>query len=509
MTSPPEPADRPTGRPADADARGGPSGAGRAAGPADGTGTAGGTGSGQGSDAAAPGFSDASAPRDSEGTARATLHRSSRQKVVGGVCGGLGRYCDVDPVIFRIVIGVLTVAGGLGMIFYGFAWLLIPLEGEEENEGRKMLSGRVDGTALIAVLLALIGCGLFLSMLSNGGTLSFAVMLTIAAAGSAVWSQRRRSTASDGRPLDPVTAHTVAEAPPETKAPPVPGSPSWWRDPIVKDGTTGLVGSPYLWGPADTYEAAGEGGPGWRGAGQPGWGPGLPGERSTAVRTPRPVPIGGLLLVLALVAGGIGAGLSWHGHPLGTSLEMGLACALAVLGIGLAVSSFLGRTGFGTVFLTVLTTLLLAGAAALPKDVETQWREHTWRPATGSAVQSRYNVGSGIGTLDLTGVKVPAGRTVTTSVRVGAGQIKVYVPADVTLDVRAKAGVGDIELPGDPPHDVDFSPSRSLHRTLPPESSRASAPGAPGAVTTGAHGGTLALTLDVGLGQVKVARDQS
>ena len=72
-------------------------------------------------------------------------------------------------------------------------------------------------------------------MLSNGGTLAFAAMLSIAVAGSAVWSQRRRVTAPGGAPLDAATAHAVAEAPPETKAPPAPDSPSWWRDPIARD----------------------------------------------------------------------------------------------------------------------------------------------------------------------------------------------------------------------------------------------------------------------------------
>lgn len=180
------------------------------------------------------------------------LVRAPRQKVVAGVCGGLGRYCDLDPVVFRIVIVVLTLTGGIGLIFYGFAWLLVPLDGEDENELRRLLSGRVDGASLIAVLLALVGCGLFLSMLNNGGTLGFATMLSIAVIGAAVWSQRRCATAREGGPLDPGTAAAVAEAPPETKAPPTPGSPSWWRDPIVKDGTTGPTGPPgYLWGPDD------------------------------------------------------------------------------------------------------------------------------------------------------------------------------------------------------------------------------------------------------------------
>jgi phage shock protein PspC (stress-responsive transcriptional regulator) len=169
------------------------------------------------------------------------LRRSPHHKVVAGVCGGLGRYCDVDPVIFRIAVGVLSVTGGVGLIFYGFAWLLVPSEDDEENEFRRLLSGRVDGASLTAVLLALIGCGIFLSMLGNDSALSFAALLSLAVTGAAVWSQRRRLATTEGAPMDTATAHTVAEAPPETKAPPVPESPSWWRDPIVKDGTPGPV----------------------------------------------------------------------------------------------------------------------------------------------------------------------------------------------------------------------------------------------------------------------------
>ncbi|MDV9201641.1 PspC domain-containing protein, partial [Streptomyces sp. Wh19] len=147
------------------------------------------------------------------------LRRSPQHKVVAGVCGGLGRYCDVDPVIFRIVLGVLSVTGGIGLIFYGFAWLLVPVDGEEENEARRLLSGRVEGASLIAVLLALIGCGLFLSMLGNGGTLAFSAMLSLAVVGFAVWTQHRRTAAPED-PLHPATAQAVADAPPEVKAPP-------------------------------------------------------------------------------------------------------------------------------------------------------------------------------------------------------------------------------------------------------------------------------------------------
>ncbi|WP_326767291.1 PspC domain-containing protein [Streptomyces sp. NBC_01591] len=425
------------------------------------------------------------------------LRRSPQHKVVAGVCGGLGRYCDVDPVIFRIVLGVLSVTGGIGLIFYGFAWLLVPVDGEEENEARRLLSGRVEGASLIAVLLALIGCGLFLSMLGNGGTLAFSAMLSLAVVGFAVWTQHRRTAAPED-PLHPATAQAVADAPPEVKAPPSPGSPSWWRDPIVKDGTSGPVGAGYLWGPADAVVPA-------RAARPSGAAPKDP------FRAPRrepgtrgPASIGGLVFLFALIAGGLGTGLSWESQPLGTSLQFGLAGALGVFGLGMLVSAFLGRTGFGTVMLAVITSALLAGASALPKDITTQWVREGWRPGSVAAVQPRYQLGTGVARLDLTGITVPRGDTVATVVNVGVGRAVVVVPKEVTVKVDARAGLGDITLPvsrpGDAssrqPADVDVNPSQNEHRTLPPP------PGSKPA-------GTVELTLEVGIGQVEVTRAAS
>ncbi|MFB7506757.1 PspC domain-containing protein, partial [Streptomyces broussonetiae] len=88
-------------------------------------------------------------------TAPDRLRRDRRHKMIAGVCAGLGRQTDMDPVIFRITLAVLSATGGIGLIFYGFVWLLVPYEDEEENELRKLLTGRVDGQALAAVLFAL------------------------------------------------------------------------------------------------------------------------------------------------------------------------------------------------------------------------------------------------------------------------------------------------------------------------------------------------------------------
>ncbi len=54
------------------------------------------------------------------------LTRSTDDKVVGGLAGGLGRYFGIDPVVFRIAFVVLTLAGGSGILLYLVGWLMIP-----------------------------------------------------------------------------------------------------------------------------------------------------------------------------------------------------------------------------------------------------------------------------------------------------------------------------------------------------------------------------------------------
>ncbi|MFI8190682.1 PspC domain-containing protein [Streptomyces sp. NPDC085946] len=434
----------------------------------------------------------ADGPADGPGAAEPPprFRRDRRYKMLAGVCAGLGRQCDMDPVIFRITLAVLSATGGIGLIFYGFAWLLVPYEDEDENEVRKLLTGRVDGQALTAVLFALVGCGVFLTLLKNGGVLTFAVVLSLLLAGAGYWSRQRGAPGPD-----PLTAQTVADAPPEAQAPPVPAAfPSWWRDPIVKDGTH-IGGTGYLWGPQDSRDrdvaaavALGLGVPG---------GPEDP--RVGRARPPKPRGprwIGGWVFLLALLAGGLGTGLTWEGHALGTSLQSGLACALAVFGLGIALSAFLGRTGAGSVLLAVVTAGLLAGSAALPEDVGTEWVRTTWRPATAAQVRQQYDIGTGVGTLDLSRIDVAERRTVTTRADAGVGGIRVIVPEDVTVRLTVEVGVGDIRLPGDDRKDVDVAPGRHREVTLRP---------APDA----GRAGTLVLDLHVGVGQAEVSRAAS
>ncbi|MFD5412231.1 PspC domain-containing protein [Streptomyces nojiriensis] len=431
------------------------------------------------------------APRAADG--RPLLRRSKRDKVLAGVCGGLGRYFDLDPVVFRIVLGVLAVTGGVGLIFYGFAWLLLPLEGEEDSEAKKLLTGRVEGATLAAVFAALVGCALFLSMLDNGGLAAFSVLVVLALGGASYWSQRKRHTgppeaqAPDAAGSAPRAAHSPA--PPETQAPPTPGGPSWWRDPLVKDGTTGPVGGTgYLWGPDDTAD------PVATGRSSPRSSPKAP----AAPARPRG-GIGGRVFVLALLAGIAGTAATWEGNPLGEALQTGLAAALVVFGLGLAVSSLLGRTGFGTVVLAVFTAVLLAGAAVLPREIGTDWREVEWRPAAVADVKPVYEAGTGLATLDLSRLDVPKGTTVAVEASIEAGRLKVVLPREVTAlaDVTIRQ-VGDIQLPGDYAGRIERAGPGKQNRT---ETL------APAAGTEA--GGTIELHLGADFGQVEVARAAS
>ncbi|MFB6843637.1 PspC domain-containing protein [Streptomyces sp. NPDC056373] len=449
----------------------------------------------------APGRADAAGQEGAPGTAAPAdeavpagpphaFRRDRRHKTLAGVCAGLGRQCDMDPVIFRITLAVLSATGGLGLIFYGFAWLFVPYD-EEENEVRKLLTGRVDGQALAAVLFALVGCGVFLTMLNNGGVLTFAVVLSLVLAGAGYWSRQRGAPGPD-----PLAAQAVADAPPEPQAPPVfLTTPSWWRDPIVKDGTH-IGGTGYLWGPRDTRDldaaAAVNIGLGVR----PRAREEIPAERPRPPRPRGPRWIGGWVFLLALLAGALGTSLTWEGRPLGTSLQTGLSCALAVLGLGIAVSAFLGRTGAGSVFLAIITAGLLAGAAALPKSVDTHWVRTTWQPAAVADVRQRYDLGTGVGTLDLSRLDVSGKQTVTTRAEVGVGKVRVVVPDDVTVRLDVEVGVGDLQLPGDDPKDVDVQPGRHKRITLSPA----------GGVE---KSGTIDLDLQVGMGQAEVARAAS
>tara|TARA_Y100000310_G_C20700001_1_gene828862 strand:+ start:40 stop:270 length:231 start_codon:yes stop_codon:yes gene_type:complete len=56
------------------------------------------------------------------------LYRSSSNRIIGGVCGGIGEYFGVDPTLIRLIWVFFTFVGGSGILAYIICWIIIPEE---------------------------------------------------------------------------------------------------------------------------------------------------------------------------------------------------------------------------------------------------------------------------------------------------------------------------------------------------------------------------------------------
>lgn len=56
------------------------------------------------------------------------LYRTRANRVLAGVCSGIGVYFNVDPVIVRLLWVIFAVAGGAGVLAYIIAWIIVPEE---------------------------------------------------------------------------------------------------------------------------------------------------------------------------------------------------------------------------------------------------------------------------------------------------------------------------------------------------------------------------------------------
>jgi phage shock protein C len=76
------------------------------------------------------------------------LRRSRTNKMIAGVCGGIGRYLGVDPLLIRIAFVVLAIAGGGGFLLYIIAWILMP-EGPADEPADQVHPSSAESARLI------------------------------------------------------------------------------------------------------------------------------------------------------------------------------------------------------------------------------------------------------------------------------------------------------------------------------------------------------------------------
>jgi signal transduction histidine kinase/phage shock protein PspC (stress-responsive transcriptional regulator) len=151
------------------------------------------------------------------------LRRDPENGMIAGVCEGIGRRLDIDPLLLRIVFGATTLASGLGIAAYLLAWWLLPVEGAERtptasaadersarNRRAALELGSGVGFLVVAILLTFRELGLPFS-----DALTWPLVL-VAAGGALIWRQ------SVGRPGGPRPAAASAGSPAPGAPPPAP-----------------------------------------------------------------------------------------------------------------------------------------------------------------------------------------------------------------------------------------------------------------------------------------------
>ncbi len=174
-----------------------------------------------------------------------------------------------------------------------------------------------------------------------------------------------------------------------------------------------------------------------------------------------------------------------------------LAIALVGVGVGAITSAFIGR-GRGLIPIGLLLAVAFAGAATAQPLIEDGTGERSYAPLTPSDVRDEYTLGIGELDVDLSGLDIPAGTVVETTIDLGIGSAEVLVPADVTVVVDGDVGIGEIRL-------FEFWENgfgNELQRTRPAEiDDGGSTPTTVDDVDTPDEPGELVIRLEVGMGE--------
>src|SRR5690606_34419801 len=364
--------------------------------------------------------------------------RSAENRVVGGVCGGLAEYTDIDPIIYRVLAAVLTLVGGAGLILYGAAMLLIP----DARTGTAPLGKLFSGGRLRAAGLALAIVGMLVVLGGLTGVFGGASLSIVVIAVLAVLVAHRR-----GVVFRDLFHHAPADQPaPPPGRPPTVSPAQQPTPPQVSGSAPPGVAPPSSDTLSSRLPVPPPQGPPPHPPGPPPQGPppqgyvdlaamGAPGSAPRAAKLPS---ITGWVWVLAALAG---SGAAWMQHlgRLHGDIRVPLAVALAVLGLGLVVSAWVGRANVKA--WGVLLTLALGAATVVSGSVEdVRWEPVTWTPTSAAQLdaQQPYTVGIGAGTVDLSELPLEKGHTYQTSASMTAGRLVVVVPPEAAVDLSVR-----------------------------------------------------------------------
>ena len=319
------------------------------------------------------------------------MRRRATDRVIGGVAAGIADYFNVDPLLVRAAFVGLMIFGGAGLVLYVGAWLLIPVEGEDDSSAEaamRRLGFTPGGMSTSLVLIGLLLLIAFVVLPSQGGyvgvdpgqIISAPVLLIAAMVVLGVLLLRRGGSKSA----------SVAATP---------------------GRTTGVLAAPV--------------------------------ERTVVVREPRVRaprgPLGWYTLAAALL--GIGL-LAMLDNTTEATVMPGqfFGLLLAIVGIGLVIGSW-----WGNARLLILPALLLLPIAVfasfirVPLEGGTGGQFHA--PITAEELRDEYRMAGGHLTLDLRRLEA-GGDPIHISASIGVGELEVRLPLDAQVEIVSQVGAG-------------------------------------------------------------------
>ena len=345
------------------------------------------------------------------------LRRSRTDRVISGVAGGLGEYFGVDPVIFRVLFAVLSFFGGVGLVMYGLAWLLVP-EPEVNTSALDKAIGQLRARR-VPPWLVLIGGAIVLwagwfSWWSPGPTFPAIMLLALLL----LVLIRRMDT-----------SHQPGAA--GTQNPALQWSPPLAAGTGAELGLEpGADGAPLIAPLNDTRRS------------MQAWLAEAGAAHRERVRRRRPVKVG--VAVSLAVAWTVVALLDgFQRVPFPAYLWVGLA----VLGTGLLVSLVSRRLTLSLLVPIVALGLLTFALGGTRTSLTDGSGQQAWLPTSAEQLVD-HRLFAGQSTLDLTNLDlttlaaVPAPRTVRLSQ--AAGEVRVVLPAGLNATVVADVHLGQI-----------------------------------------------------------------
>ncbi len=429
------------------------------------------------------------------------LERSRDDRWIAGVCGGLGEYLNIDPVIVRLIAVALVFAGGAGVIAYVAAVLLVPERGAPGPILKTGWSRRGDRPFVIAgAILLAIGAITLVDALPiglGGNVILAAVVLGGGAYLLLIYTELGRSLGLDvrrgggARPASgaaPEAGTEVAVAGRPAGAPATSGE--------ERPGASGAAAGEAAAGEATAAtEALGS-------AGAPTAGEALGG--GTAVTEPLGSPVvaarrarrrqrrratgialGAVLLIVGAAGVLLAAGV-YDVRP-----ETFIAGAIIVTGVAVAASAWFGGAPL-LIGLGLATAAVLGALTAADVHLSGGVGDRVYTPAGATALKSDYKLGVGRLWVDMRNTELAPGTT-NMKADLGIGELTVVVPDGVPVQVKGKAGGGDLRLLGRDSNGADVKRTVTDVPQLRPR-------GAPR---------RLAIDAQVGFGEVRILRGQS